>query len=170
VGYIVGSSLFSLESIEAFRADIAGWLLIGFGIIYTVWGIKQAYLSKKHTHLHIHEDGTVHNHEHSHRLDHAHIHKNKTLTPWLIFIIFILGPCEPLIPLLIYPAADHNALAVFAVASVFTIITLLTMQIMVFSGIYGLNFFSFEKIQKHIHALAGISILLCGISIQFLGL
>jgi hypothetical protein len=36
--------------------------------------------------------------------------------------------------------------------------------------IYGLNFFPLEKNQKHIHALAGISILLCGISIQFLGL
>ena len=170
IGYFIGSSLFSLESIESFRADIAGWLLISFGLIYTIWGIKQSYLNRTHTHIHTHEDGIVHKHEHHHHHDHAHVHKNKALTPWLIFIIFVLGPCEPLIPLLIYPAASHNTIAVFGVASVFTVITLLTMQVMVFTGIYGLNFFPLEKIQKHIHALAGISILLCGISIQFLGL
>ena len=172
VGYLIGSSVFSLESIEAFRANIAGWLLIIFGLLYTIWGLRQAYLNKKHTHIHIHEDGTVHKHDHNHHDDHAHLHQesNKNLTPWLIFIIFILGPCEPLIPLLIYPAAEFNAFTVFLVASVFTLVTLFTMQIMVFTGLFGISFFNFTAIQKHIHTLAGISILFCGISIQFLGL
>lgn len=172
VGFWIGSSLFSLESIESFRGDIAGWLLIIFGLLYTVWGIRQSYLNKTHSHIHSHEDGTIHSHSHDHHNDHAHIHKskNKTLTPWLIFIIFVLGPCEPLIPLLIYPAANHNTFALIGVSSIFTIVTLSTMLFMVFVGIYGLNIFPLEKIQKHIHLLAGISILLCGISIQFLGL
>ena len=172
VGFLIGSSLFSLESIEAFRADIAGWLLISFGLIYAIWGIRQSILNRTHTHIHTHEDGTVHQHSHNHQTDHAHVHasESKKLTPWLIFIIFVLGPCEPLIPLLIYPAASHNFLAVIGVASIFTIVTLLTMLMMVFVGIFGLSFFPVERIQKHIHALAGISILICGISIQFLGL
>lgn len=172
VGYYIGSSLFSLESIEAFRADIAGWLLIVFGLLYFIWGLKYSYQNKTHSHLHSHEDGTIHEHEHDHHHEHSHVHtsEKKVVTPWLIFIIFVLGPCEPLIPLLIYPAASHNTVALFGIASIFTVVTLATMLLMVFTGIYGLNFFPMEKIQKHIHALAGFSILLCGISIQFLGL
>lgn len=171
-GFVVGASLFSLEAIESFRADIAGWLLITFGLIYTIWGIKQSYKNKAHSHIHYHHDGTVHTHSHNHASNHSHIHtsKGKKLTPWLVFIIFVLGPCEPLIPLLIYPASNYNTVAVIAVASVFSIVTLATMQIMVFVGIYGLSFFSLQKIQIHIHTIAGASILLCGISIQFLGL
>jgi len=172
VGFIVGASLFSLEAIESFRGDIAGWLLIAFGLIYTIWGIKQSYKNKVHSHIHYHQDGIGHTHSHNHASDHSHVHtsKGKKITPWLVFIIFILGPCEPLIPLLIYPASNYNIVAVIAVASVFSIVTLATMQIMVFVGIYGLNFFPIQKIQNHIHTLAGISILFCGMSIQFFGL
>ncbi len=172
VGFILGVKLFSLEAVESFRADIAGWLLITFGLLYTVWGIKQSYKNRTHSHIHYHQDGEVHTHAHTHQTDHSHLHtsKGKKLTPWLIFIIFILGPCEPLIPLLIYPAANFNIIAVIAVITVFSFVTLATMQIMVFVGIYGLSFFPMQKIEKHIHTLAGGSILLCGISIQFLGL
>jgi len=171
-GFALGVSLFSLETVESFRADIAGWMLIIFGLLYTIWGIKQSYKNKTHSHIHHHQDGIVHTHTHSHRSDHSHVHtsKGKELTPWLVFIIFVLGPCEPLIPLLIYPASNFNVLAVIAVAAVFSFITLATMQIMVFIGIYGLSFIPLQKFQVHIHTLAGISILLCGMSIQFLGL
>ncbi|MEN8191171.1 MAG: sulfite exporter TauE/SafE family protein [Bacteroidota bacterium] len=171
-GFVVGASLFSLESIESFRADIAGWLLISFGLLYAVWGLKQSQRNRTHSHMHIHMDGAVHTHKHSHRTDHSHIHisESRKLTPWLIFIVFVLGPCEPLIPLLIYPAASLNIVVVIAVASIFSLATLITMQVMVFIGIYGLNYFPLRRVQNHIHTLAGISVLLCGISIQFLGL
>ena len=124
-----------------------------------------------HTH-HRHQD---HQHDHSHdhtRNSHSHIHKeeNSNLTPWLIFLIFLFGPCEPLIPLLIYPAADHNIFAVILISLVFSIATILTMLVIVFSGLYGLSFLQTEKINKHIHTLAGFSILVYGVSIQFLGL
>ncbi len=171
-GFALGKSLFSLELIESFRADIAGWFLIAFGLMYTIWGLKQSRKKIAHSHIHYHQDGTVHTHTHNHKSDHSHIHTSdiKRITPWLIFIIFILGPCEPLIPLLIYPAANLNTMAVISVAVVFSLVTLATMQIMVFIGIYGLSFIPLQKIQNHIHSLAGFSIFLCGISIQFLGL
>ncbi|MCF6268638.1 MAG: sulfite exporter TauE/SafE family protein [Melioribacteraceae bacterium] len=172
VGFVLGVKLFSLEAVEAFRGEIAGWLLITFGLLYTVWGIKQSYKNKAHSHIHYHQDGEAHEHTHTHKTEHSHLHtsKGKKLTPWVIFIVFILGPCEPLIPLLIFPAASFNVVAVIAVASLFSFVTLVTMQAMVFIGIYGLSFFPLQKIETHIHSLAGGSILLCGISIQFLGL
>ena len=54
-------------------------------------------------------DGTVHDHTHDHHESHAHMHEapagRTNLTPWALFIIFVLGPCEPLIPLFVLPAS-----------------------------------------------------------------
>ncbi len=55
-------------------------------------------------------------------------------------------------------------------ASVFTFVTLATIRVMVFNGIYGSSFFSFEKIKNHIHPLVNTSTLLCEMSIRFLRL
>lgn len=172
-GYLIGISLFSLEVLESIRGNVAGWSLVVLGLLYTLWGIKQSFKKESHSHPHVHSNGTVHNHSHNHTSNaHLHIHKmdKNDLTPWLIFLIFLFGPCEPLIPLLIYPAADHNTFAVILISLVFSIATILTMLVIVFSGLYGLSFLQTEKINKHIHTLAGFSILLCGVSIQFLGL
>ena len=88
----------------------------------------------------------------------------------MCFIIFLFGPCEPLIPLLIYHAANHSSFGIFIVALVFGIATISTMLIMVFIGVFGINLLPVKKLELHIHTLAGATILLCGISIQFLGL
>jgi threonine/homoserine/homoserine lactone efflux protein len=75
-----------------------------------------------------------------------------------------------LIPLLIYPAAEHNVFAVVLISTIFGIVTIGTMLVIVFLGLYGLSIVPMKKMQKHIHTLAGVSILLCGIAVQFLGL
>jgi hypothetical protein len=46
------------------------------------------------------------------------------VTPWALFIIFILGPCEALIPLFMYPAAQNSNGVVIMVAIVFGLVTL----------------------------------------------
>ncbi len=172
-GYLIGITLFSLESLESIRGDVAGWLLIILGLLYTIWGLKKSINKEAHSHKHFHSDGTLHEHSHDHKhFNHAHVHEKKSsnTTPWVLFVIFVFGPCEPLIPLLIYPAASHNFFAVTLISSIFAIVTIGTMLLIVFLGLYGLSFIPMEKIQKHIHTLSGLSILLCGIGIQFLGL
>lgn len=172
-GYLIGVSVFSLEAIESVRGNVAGWALITVGLLYTIWGIRKSFKKQKHSHLHFHSDGTVHDHSHNHiHTEHIHKHEDKKskLTPWMIFIIFVFGPCEPLIPLLIYPAAEQNTFAVMLISIIFSIATIGTMLVIVFLGLYGLSYIPMEKIQKHIHSLAGLSILVCGIGIQFLGL
>jgi len=168
-GYLIGITLFSLESLESIRANVAGWSLIILGLLYTIWGIKKSFKNETHSHLHVHSDGTLHNHKSS---EHIHIHEDtkSNTTPWILFIIFVFGPCEPLIPLLIYPAAEHNVFAVVLISTIFGIVTIGTMLVIVFLGLYGLSIVPMEKMQKHIHTLAGVSILLCGIAVQFLGL
>ncbi len=172
IGIAFGIAISSLTSIESLRGSIAGWLLIAFGLVYTVWGLRMAVKNKKHTHIHFHNDGTVHEHEHYHSEEHTHIHESekKPITPWVLFIIFVFGPCEPLIPLVMYPAAMHHYTLVIAVSIVFGIITIGTMLVLTFLGIYEINLLPAHKLEKYIHALAGFAILLCGISIKFLGL
>ncbi|GAI12193.1 unnamed protein product, partial [marine sediment metagenome] len=60
----------------------------------------------------VHVDGEKHDHIHAHKVEHSHVHDEKkgtSLTPWILFIIFVFGPCEPLIPLVMYPAKKKRA-------------------------------------------------------------
>jgi sulfite exporter TauE/SafE len=173
-GYLLGSSILSLGSLENIRGGIAGWSLLILGLLYTIWGIKKSQSSNTHSHIHFHADGIEHSHTHTHKnAEHKHIHETKEkskATPWVLFLIFLFGPCEPLIPLLIYPAAGHNIFAVVFISTIFGIVTIGTMLGIVFLGLYGISFIPMKKIEKHIHTLAGLSILFSGIAVQFLGL
>ena len=42
IGIAVGTAIRNLEYFESFRGEIASFLLIGFGIAYASWGIRQA--------------------------------------------------------------------------------------------------------------------------------
>ncbi|HSL88778.1 MAG TPA: sulfite exporter TauE/SafE family protein, partial [Ignavibacteriaceae bacterium] len=173
IGIALGIAVTSLEIIESFRGELAGWLLITFGLLYFAWGIRYLYKNKKHSHTHLHEDGTFHTHSHNHSEDHAHVHESKKLnsiTPWVIFTIFLFGPCEPLIPLLMFPAISHNVLTLVLVSLTFAVATIGTMLAVVTTSLYGLKIFSFNRAVKYSHAIAGGLILLCGVSIKFLGL
>ena len=172
MGVGFGFAVSGLEFIESTRGEIAGWLLITFGLVYFIWGIKKAYRDKPHSHLHIHEDGTVHKHEHKHQKEHVHVHDSdrKSITPWVLFTIFVFGPCEALIPILMYPAATQSVSGLILVTTIFGITTIVTMLSIVVIILYGVNFFNFGKIGKFTHALAGSVILLCGLAINFLGL
>lgn len=172
VGIALGIAVFKLEAIESFRGDIAAWLLIAFGFTYFVWGLHRAIRKKSHRHSHIHKDRETHDHQHSHLGNHTHPHNLKvaSLTPWILFTIFIFGPCEPLIPLIMYPAANNNMLSVAIVASVFGVVTIGTMLVIVLTSSYGLSKLPLRRLEKYSHALAGLTILLSGGAIKFLGL
>lgn len=172
VGIAVGIAVFKLETIEAFRGEIAAWLLIAFGFTYLIWGIHRAIRRKPHEHPHVHENGAVHSHSHQHVGEHTHVHTSKSanITPWILFIIFVFGPCEPLIPLVMYPAAKGNILSVVIVASVFGLTTITTMLAVVLVSFYGLSKLPVRRLERYSHALAGLAILFCGSAIKFLGL
>jgi sulfite exporter TauE/SafE len=171
-GIAIGAAIFSIDAIESFRGEIAAWFLIAFGFTYFIWGIHRALRSRQHEHKHAHQNGETHSHSHNHITDHVHIHfgKSGSMTPWVLFIIFIFGPCEPLIPLVMYPAAEHNMPAVALVAGIFGITTIATMLAIVLAAYYGLSKISIPRLERYSHALAGMAILVCGISVKFLGL
>jgi ABC-type nickel/cobalt efflux system permease component RcnA len=173
IGIAMGLAISRVQFIESWRGDIAAWLLIAFGFVYFVWGLRKAYKNKPHKHIHMHEDGSIHAHEHKHELDHSHIHKpeeKKSITPWVLFLIFALGPCEPLIPLLMYPAARHNTLGLITVTIVFGAITITTMLSLVFLTLKGIDFLPLKKMERYTHAMGGAALCLTGIFIIILGL
>jgi ABC-type nickel/cobalt efflux system permease component RcnA len=172
IGVFVGVQLMKLEAFEAFRGSIAAWLLIGFGFAYFVWGIHRAIRNRPHRHVHSHGDSGEHEHEHNHIDEHSHVHhtKNTNITPWILFTIFVFGPCEPLIPLLMYPAAESSIFGVFLVAGVFSAVTIGTMLTIVLFSTWGVSFAKFGRLERYTHAAAGAAICLSGLAIQFLGL
>ena len=173
IGIALGIAVSKLEAIESFRGSIAAWVLIAFGLVYFIWGMRRALRSKPHEHLHKHEDGFSHMHTHNHTEVHMHIHKKKgtkNITPWVLFTIFVFGPCEPLIPLLMYPAAKNSLLGVVLVTGLFSATTILTMLGIVLISTFGFNLIPMNRLERYTHAIAGATICLCGVSIQFLGL
>ncbi|MFC1498504.1 hypothetical protein ACFLS1_08565 [Verrucomicrobiota bacterium] len=173
-GIAFGIGVMKLEALEGFRGNIAAWLLIGFGFAYFAWGLHRAIRKKPHIHAHIHADQPrhAHAHSHSHEDQHAHVHtdKKKTMTPWILFTIFVFGPCEPLIPILMYPAAKSSITGMLFVTVTFGFVTILTMFTIVMLSVWGFNFAKFGKMERYTHALAGATICLSGLAIQFLGL
>ncbi len=169
VGVAFGIGLHQLEFFEGFRGNLAAWAFIVFGLAYTIWAIYRLSVNKPHQHKHYHKDGSLHVHKHTHSSEHNHTH-NKKLTPWILFTIFVLGPCEPLIPILMYPAAEHSTFGIIAVSLVFGLITIVTMLGIVLLASYGINFLPLGKLEKYTHVIAGATIFLSGMAIVFLGL
>lgn len=188
LGIALGLAVARLELLEAVRGDLAAWALIAFGLVYMAWGLRRAMRGQSHCHLHLHEDGSSHVHLHVHQADHLHVHDvaqghahdqagegrasshvTRNLAPWVLFTVFILGPCEPLIPLLMYPAAQNSFAGVALVAVLYGAATLMSMSAAVFVASAGLEQLPLGSLERYIHVVAGGAILACGLAIQFLG-
>lgn len=174
VGIAIGVSLTRLEWLEGLRGDAAAWLLTGFGIAYLAWGLKKAWRARPHTHPHFHGNGSIHEHSHGHEGLHLHPHvtpaKVRSITPWALFVIFVLGPCEPLIPVLMYPAAQHSVWGTVAVVLAFGAATIGTMVTVVYFALRGLERLPLDTAERYSHALAGAALTACGLGILLLGL
>ncbi len=175
LGVWLGWMLARLEWVESARGDLAGWLLIGFGLAYLSWGMVRAVRNRPHSHWHMHADGTVHCHEHVHEGEHLHVHQppfaeevgpQTAITPWVLFLVFAFGPCEPLIPLLIYPAAQANSVLVLGVVLAFWAATLATMLAGVAVLALGLRQVAAAGLERFSHALAGAAVLACGLLVK----
>ncbi len=171
IGIAFGVALRRLQIIESVRGDVAAWALTSFGLVYMVWGLRRANRNKPHAHVHLHADGTAHLHAHAHVDAHAHPHEAKSvMTAWALFTVFVLGPCEPLIPILMYPAARDSVAGLVWIAAVFGLITIGTMTGMVFLMLKGISFIPVKPLERYTHALAGGVIALTGLLIRVLGL
>lgn len=171
-GVAAGVTLERLRWMETHRAEIAGWLLIGFGLAYASAGVYRHLRARRHSHEHVHGDGVVHAHPHSHHAEHTHPHLGAApaLTGWTLFVILVFGPCEPLIPIVMVPALHHEWGRVVALVGVFALATLATMLAAVTLGFHGIGVARPAFLHTHAHTLAGVAILAVGIAVRVFGL
>lgn len=180
IGIAAGLAISDLERLQAGRGRLAGWLLIGFGLAYFAWGMKRAIGRRPHSHWHAHGDGTLHRHHHVHAGAHLHAHdatddghahapngRARSVTPWILFTIFLFGPCEPLIPLLMVPAASGSWMQITLIVGAFSIATLVSMLGAVTIGLAGVERFHFPRLERYSDALAGAAVTACGLLVSF---
>lgn len=167
-GAAIGWSLSKISWMESIRGGVAGWCMLFFGLVYFAWGLYRAKKNKSHKHFDTYEDGSMYVYEHKHGVAVRPTDRHK-VTPWVMFIVFLLGPCEPMIPLLYFPAAKNSWLGMIVLIIVYTVCTLATMTIMVVLGYYGIAFVKTEKLERHIHSIAGLTVFICGAGMVFMG-
>lgn len=168
VGIALGISLNKLTFIESFRGDIVALLLILFGLVYTVYGFYKFLKNGGHHHLPdflIPKSIRQIKHQVNHGLE-KKVDETK-LTPWVLFIIFVFGPCEVLIPMLFIPAVQRSTIGIASVALFFGITTIATMMFIVYLAHLGSSFLKFKSKEKYMHLLAGLVILTAGLGMYF---
>ncbi len=170
IGVAAGVAIGHLELVEGTRGDLAAWALVAFGLAYMVWGIRTALRHRRglephehHGHVHLHAHGAHHHH-------HDHEEVGRATTFWALFIVFVLGPCEPLIPLFMVPASRGAWHVAAAVAVVFGIVTVGAMLVVVGLGWAGLAQLRLGVLERWTHALAGGTLAAAGFAVIFLGL
>jgi ABC-type nickel/cobalt efflux system permease component RcnA len=154
------------------RGSLSAWLLMGVGAAFVVWGVVRARRGATHSHPHLHSDRTLHSHEHSHTDTHIHVHNDgaRRLTPWVLFTIFVFGPCESLIPLMLSAWSVSGTGGVTLVAVAFGTVTIATMLGAVGLLVLGIRRIPLGPMERWSTVLAGLSLVVCGGAIQWLGL
>ena len=184
IGHVIGSIVLSavavvpavvasrLNYFVPMRDSIAAYFLILFGLFYVFYGIRSAYRSKPHKHLHLNPDGTYFTHTHVHKKENTQFDKiaeKKNLTIWSLIITFAFIPCESLMAILVYPAVKKYYMLVLVAIAFFSVISIVTMLIMTGLVMQKGRYIRFKRIGIFYHLILGSIILFYGISIKFLG-
>lgn len=145
------------EWLENNRGDLAAYSLIGLGSAYILWSLRHRLQHRK---------GLAHHHAFGpgHASTGLEPNGKASITVWVVFIIFVLGPCEALLPVLM----GSSVLGMSAVISstlLFSAATIGTMLFMVAAGMLGLRYVKIHFLQRYAHETAGFTILLCGLLI-----
>ena len=82
-----------------------------------------------------------------------------------MFIIFVLGPCEPLIALIMGPTLNHDIGGAIAIVGLFGAITIAAMLGLVTLGYAGLRLVRINALSRWSHSLAGAAIAVSGVLI-----
>jgi nickel/cobalt transporter (NicO) family protein len=192
----LGHSVLQLTALDAWRGEVAAWSLIGLGLVYAAasWFRRR----EPHRHYHVHQDGVFHSHEHqgtewtlihnhSHPLgdarrvgsfDRARAQKLTGTASGLsssrmlaaLFVVFITGPCEALLPLLFAAGVQGKPISALATVMSFSLATLATMLVLVTVGFLGLQSRWLAGAERSLHVSAGFAIALSGVCVRFLGL
>ena len=182
-GVGLGVATDSLLRIESARGELAATLLLGFGLAYTAW----ALWSRRRGHgadsaPTARPAGSDDGHVAAGPAPRAGAGPDgesarpgdiRGVTAWALFVVFVLGPCEPLIPLMVVPGLAGDWLGVAAVAAVFGLLTIGIMLAAVAAAWHGIGWLDRSTLHRGdrlAHAAAGLVVAACGAAVLWLGL
>jgi len=125
-------------------------LLMAFGTVYMVWGLRRSFRRDPLA--------VMHHHHHHHRL-----------TEWSLFALFSLDPCVAVIPMIV-AASSGGWGAVGAVVVVYEAATIAAMIALVTVAAMGVRTLRFAFLDRYGDAVAGGLILTTGGVLAVLGL
>jgi nickel/cobalt exporter len=159
--------VFGRELLEAFGQrleSVSGLLLIGFGVAYATWGLRNVVAARVHHHAHV----RAHQHHHLSHLSHepsalSHV------TPIGLFLLFSADPCIAVIPLMFAsaPLGWHTTIVVVAA---YELATIGTMVLLVLPARAAVGAVRAAWAERYGDALAGGVVALVGIAVVTLGI
>lgn len=152
VGLFFGMKV--LASFGSSMESVAGLLLVGFGIVYALWGLRRS------------AGGHLHGHAHSH---YDHVHDPSTKTVGGLFLLSCVDPCVAVAPI-IFAAAPLGAAATVAVVVAYEAATLAAMVTLVLVARAGATLIKWHALDHYGEGLAGALIAVLGVVIIVLGL
>ena len=145
------------EVLEAFGArleSVAGILLVGFGLVYGLLGLRRTAGRRLHGHSHAHYD---------------HVHDPSRATVAGLFLLFAADPCVRLIPIMI-AAAPLGWAPLTALIAIYEAATLSAMVAIVLPARAGVvRALQAPWLDRYGDAVAGAAIVATGIVVSALG-
>ncbi|MGH9420083.1 MAG: hypothetical protein ACRD3J_08925 [Thermoanaerobaculia bacterium] len=148
-----------IHVIGAHLENQANVLLMVFGTIYVIWGVRRSFRRDPHAVVHPHD----HHHAHGHH-DHDH-----GLTEWSLFLLFSADPCVAVIPMIV-AASGRGWGAVGAVIVTYEVATIATMVILVAFAHAGARTMRAPWIDRYGDVAAGALIVTVGAAMAALGI
>jgi len=176
------SLFFGLELMQAVGErleNLAGVLLIGFGVAYGAWGLHRAMRARIHREVHDvlpeHQhresgqvdlsDGQQHHHHHHHHAPLA----NRRLTPWTLFLLFSADPCVAVVPLM-FASAPLGWISTLMVVLAYEVATIATMVALVLPSRVAAGALRARWADQYGDAIAGAVIASVGVAVTMLGI
>lgn len=142
-----------LEAVGERTGALAPLLLIGFGVIYALWGLRRAAAPRLHGHPHAHYD---------------HVHDPSRVTVGALFLLFCADPCVAVAPL-VFAAAPLGLPRMLAVVLLYEAATLAAMVAFALAARAGAGALRVRWLDRYADAAAGGLIAAVGIAVAGLG-
>jgi len=142
-----------LAALGARLESLAGVLLIAFGLLYGLWGMRHAVGERLHGHSHRHYD---------------HVHDPSHITVLGLFLLFTADPCVAVMPIML-AAAPLGAVKLAMLVLVYETATLAAMVGLVLPARAGANVIRAHWIERYGDAAAGATIAAVGLLVLSLG-
>ncbi len=167
VGVFLGWQLSEISIFQDIRGEMASWAFLIFGAIYFVYGLWRARKVQPHKHFDVMDD-EVYVYEHKHNEAYT-LNKRVKVTPLVLFAIFVMGPSEPIIPLLFFSGTHRSPAEIAWLILLFTLTTILTIVSFVLLGNYSYSRIKVDHLDRFSHAIGGFVISFCAFGMLFLG-